>query len=91
MNAITKVEESELGLNNGNGGATVPGFTTKGDLLQNYLAQNHLVTQASSVAIDSPSTVQTGLMVTKNPLLPSTSFPITQSRKRPTGTKNRRF
>ena len=74
MNAITKVEESELGLNDGNGGATLPGFITKGDLLQNYL-----VTQASSVAIDSPSTVQTGLMETKNPLLSSTSFPVTQS------------
>ena len=69
MNAITKVEDSELGLNDGNGGATLPGFITKGDLLQNYL-----VTQASSVAIDSPSTVET-----KNPLLSSTSFPITQS------------
>ena len=74
MNAITKVEESELGLNDGNGGATLPGFITKGDLLQNYL-----VTQASSVAIDSPSTLQTGLMETKNPLLSSTSFPVTQS------------
>ena len=69
MNAITKVEDSELGLNDGNGGATLPGFITKGDLLQNYL-----VTQASSVAIDSPPTVET-----KNPLLSSTSFPITQS------------
>ena len=76
MNAITKVEESELGLNDG---ATLPGFITKGNLLQNYLVQNYLVTQASSVAIDSPSTVQTGLMETKNPLLSSTSFPITQS------------
>ena len=74
MNAITKVEESELGLNDGNGGATLPGFITKGVLLQNYLVQNYLVTQASSVAIDSPSTVET-----KNPLLSSTSFPITQS------------
>ena len=79
MNAITKVEESELGLNDGNGGATLPGFITKGDLLQNYLVQNYLVTQASSVAIDSPSTVQTGLIETKNPLLSSTSFPVTQS------------
>ena len=74
MNAITKVEESELGLNDRNGGATLPGFITKGDLPQNYLVQNYLVTQASSVAIDSPSTVET-----KNPLLSSTSFPITQS------------
>ena len=79
MNAITKVEESELGLNDGNGGATLPGFITKGDLPQNYLVQNYLVTQASSVAIDSPSTVQTGLIETKNPLLSSTSFPVTQS------------
>ena len=79
MNTITKVEESELGLNDGNGGATLPGFITKGDLLQNYLVQNYLVTQASSVAIDSPSTVQTVLMETKNPLLSSTSFLITQS------------
>ena len=74
MNAITKVEESELGLNDGNDGAILPGFITKDDLLQNYL-----VTQASSVAIDSPSTVQTGLTETKNPLLPSTSFPIVKS------------
>ena len=79
MNAITKVEESELGLNDGNGGATLPGFITKGDLLRKYLVQNYLVTQASSVAIDSPSTLQTGLMETKNPLLSSTSFPVTQS------------
>ena len=79
MNAITKVEESELGLNDGNGGATLPGIITKGDLPQNYLVQNYLVTQASSVAIDSPSTVQTGLIETKNPLLSSTSFPVTQS------------
>ena len=43
MNAITKVEESELGLNDGNGGAILPRFITKDDLLQNYL-----VTQASS-------------------------------------------
>ena len=74
MNAITKVEESELGLNDRNGGAILPGFITKDDLLQYYL-----VTQASSVAIDSPSTVQTCLMETKNSLLPSTSFPIAQS------------
>ena len=82
MNSITKAEErreSELGLNDGNGGATLPGFITKGDLLQNYLVQNYLVTQASSVAIDSPSTAQTGKKETKNPLLPSTSFPIAQS------------
>ena len=79
MNAITKVEESKLGLNDGNGGATLPGIITKGDLPQNYLVQNYLVTQASSVAIDSPSTVQTGLIETKNPLLSSTSFPVTQS------------
>ena len=74
MNAITKVEESELGLNDGNDRAILPGFITKDDLLQNYL-----VTQASSVAIDSPSTVQTGLTETKNPLLPTTSFPIAKS------------
>ena len=77
MNSITKAEErreSELGLNDGNGGAKLPGFITKDDLLQNYL-----VTQASSVAIDSPSTAQTGKKETKNPLLPSTSFPIAQS------------
>ena len=77
MNSITKAEErreSELGLNDGNGGAKLPGFITKDDLLQNYL-----VTQASSVAIDSPSTAQIGKKETKNPLLPSTSFPIAQS------------
>ena len=74
MNVITKIEESELGLNDRHGVAILPGFITKGDLLQNYL-----VTQASSVSIDSPSTVQTGLTGTKNLLLPSTSFPITQS------------
>ena len=74
MNAITKVEESELGLNDGNDGAILPGFITKDDLIQNYL-----VTQASSVVKDSPSTVETGLTETKNPLLPSTSFPIAQS------------
>ena len=74
MNAITKVEESELGLNDGNDRAILPGFITKDDLLQNYL-----VTQASSVAFDSPSTVQTGLTETKNPLLPTTSFPIAKS------------
>ena len=74
MNAITKVEESELGLNDRNNRAIFPGFITKDDLLQNYL-----VTQPSSVAIDSPSTVQTCLMETKNLLLPSTSFWISQS------------
>ena len=74
MNAITKVEESELGLNDRNNRAIFPGFITKDDLLQNYL-----VTQPFSVAIDSPSTVQTCLMETKNPLLPSTSFRISQS------------
>ena len=63
MNSITKAEErreSELGLNDGNGGAKLPGFITKDDLLQNYI-----VTQASSVAIDSPSTAQTGKKETK--------------------------
>ena len=79
MNVITKIEESELGLNDRHGVAILPGFITKGDL------QNYLVTQASSVSIDSPSTVQTGLTGTKNLLLPSTSFPITQSHE------NRRF
>ena len=77
MNSITKAEErreSELGLNDGYGGAKLPGFITKDELLQNYL-----VTQASSVAIDSPSTAQTGKKETKNPSLPSTSFPIAQS------------
>ena len=92
MNAITKVEESELGLNDGNGGATLPGFITKGDLLQNYLVQNYLVTQASSVAIDSPSTLQTGLMETKKSPSVKYIFPgHTVTRKRPTGTENRRF
>ena len=60
MNVITKIEESELGLNDRHGVAILPGFITKGDLLQNYL-----VTHASSVSIDSPSTVQTGLTGTK--------------------------
>ena len=44
MNAITKVEESELGLTDGNDRAILPGFITKDDLLQNYL-----VTQALSL------------------------------------------
>ena len=80
MNAITKVEESELGLNDGNGGATLPGL------------QNYLVTQASSVAIDSPSTLQTGLMETKKSPSVKYIFPgHTVTRKRPTGTENRRF
>ena len=74
MNAVTKIEESELHLNDGNGGSILPGFITKDDLLQNYP-----VTQASSVAKDSPSTVEIGLRETENPLLPSTSFPIAQS------------
>ena len=34
MNAITKVEERRLDLNDGNG-AILPGFLTKDDLLQN--------------------------------------------------------